>query len=149
MRTMCKVVFCAAIVLAARAGGAVQLNTGDLLSAVRITGAPSGRLSVLSVDPTTGDREVISGWDGSTVIGSGEEIRDSSNSIVRIIYSRTGDIWVSSSQAWYHVNPADGDRTLVSGCLTSCPTPEVGNGPIPVGLFGLTEARPVPPAVGA
>jgi hypothetical protein len=136
--------------MATDAALAADLTAGDLLTMGQVPGATTP--SVLRIDPATGDREVVSGPTGSSgMVGSGPLIAYSSHSGLSVMYTRSGDIFISTVRAWYHVDPFSGDRTLVSGCSnpSPCNNADVGAGPVPVNNWGLTEVRPAPPGVAA
>ena len=140
LRTGALAVVCA--LLAVPAAGA-DLRTGDLLALADAGGSCSafpngGGLIVFAIDPSTGDRQVVSGCDQSGgLIGSGPEI--TSVGQIAIIYSRTGDIWVQTNGDFFGVDPISGDRFAVPA----------GSGPVAVSGYGLTEVRPAPPGVAA
>ncbi len=73
---------------------------------------------VIEVDPTTGDRMVISG--GFDVVGNGPEFEFP----VGITVDDAGQIYVADEgvDAVFHIDPATGDRTIVSSA-------SVGTGP--------------------
>jgi hypothetical protein len=122
---------------------AVELAPGDLLSAAAITG--DSIISIIRVDPVTGDRVVISGpsGEGGTVIGSGPGIFRNADQDIGLTYA-DGMIWISTSAAtkYLRIDPATGDRMLISGCptlnATVCRDPVVGSGPLPIGTWALT-----------
>jgi hypothetical protein len=115
---------------------AVELAPGDLLSAVALNQS-AAHITILRVDPVTGDRTVISGpinSGGGTVVGEGPAITRNSGRDVGLTYA-DGAIWVSTSAGgkYFHVDPASGDRTIISGCPSNgsfpCRDSLIGNGP--------------------
>lgn len=102
---------------------AAMLSPGDILVAdAGPTGSGPG--GIFKVDPSTGDRTVVSGFG----VGTGPNFEDP----IGITVTLGGDILVTdlSGDSIYRVDPSSGDRTLVSG-------PGVGAGPAFGGPGGI------------
>jgi hypothetical protein len=118
--------------------------------------APSGDIvivdgirSVLRVDPTTGNRTVVSGCSDAActaTVGGGPDFTDQLFGL-EVLYS--GDLIAVDSglRAILHVDGTTGDRTIISGCADAACSTLVGTGtafsdpvgivPEPAGTVGL------------
>jgi MYXO-CTERM domain-containing protein len=115
--------------LAVEAGGAVAVADGR---------------AVYRIDPANGDRSVLSGCADaacSTLVGGGPGFGEP----VDLLAEPDGRLLVSyriegsAFGAILRVDPATGDRTLVSGCEDPGCTSSRGSGPAFVDLFGLAR----------
>jgi len=89
---------------------AVTLAPGDII----VMNEEGG--SLLRIDPATGDRTVISGCVDSPcseVIGAGLAFHDNASDVE---VGPDGFVLVSQQVTVFRVDPATGDRTVVSGC---------------------------------
>ncbi len=89
---------CLVFLLFAVAAPARAIEPGDLLSVASLSQNANGGLSVITVDPDSGERVVLSGptGDGSTVIGGGPGIFLNDGRHAGLAWSG-GVIWVSAS----------------------------------------------------
>ncbi len=103
----------------------VVAESGELLVADRAT---QGIYAIVRVDPETGARTTLSGCANaacSTVVGVGPTI----HRLFGIAIAADGRLFVADDRAVYAIEPASGDRTLLSGCPDAgCAVP-VGVGP--------------------
>jgi hypothetical protein len=100
-------------------------RNGDIWVADR---AAPGVYAVLRVDRLSGDREVISGCTHANcneLIGEGPAV----DRLFGIAIERGGDILIADSQAVLRIDPATGDRDIVSGCTDAVCSGVVGQGP--------------------
>ena len=88
-----------------------------------------GTYAVVRVEPSSGDRTVVSGCadsDCAQVVGAGPAI----GRLFGIARDGAGTIYVVDGQALYQIDPVNGDRMLVSGCADSGCASSVGAGPV-------------------
>ncbi|MEM9177745.1 MAG: hypothetical protein AAGC67_21245 [Myxococcota bacterium] len=112
----------AALVATLCASGASALDPGDLVVTAPRACAPDPRTeSVFRIDPATGDRSILSGLNGdcSAEIGAGSSLND----IEGLTLDENGTILVGDGDGGdgarlLAIDPMDGDRTVVSGCLS-------------------------------
>jgi hypothetical protein len=103
---------------------------------ILVTDRDAGFNAVLQVDPLTGDRSVVSGCENavcSSIRGTGPAL----DTLFGIAVETGGDndIVVASSYALLRIDPATGDRTVLSGCTDASCTATIGSGP----SFGRPE----------
>jgi len=100
---------------------AAMLSPGDILVADTGLSGPGG---IFKVDPSTGDRTIVSGFG----VGSGPSFGE----LFGIVITPNGDILVSDvfGDSIFRVDPTTGDRTRISG-------PGVGAGPAFGGPGGI------------
>ena len=117
------------------------LEPGQLLTVVSL--GQSGGLSVMRIDLTTGDRDVLSGPTGfGSVRGAGPSIQTFGNTDgPELVQSNDDFIYVSSASRYFKIDPVTGDRSIVSGCSNDftapCPGPVVGAGPEVKNSYGI------------
>lgn len=90
--------------------------------------AEVGVWALVLVDPATGDRSVLSGCADpqcSTQIGAGPAI----GRLFGLAIEATGMVVVADGLAVYRIDPASGDRALLSGCSDPGCVAAVGSGP--------------------
>ena len=88
----------------------------------------AGTYAVVRVDPSSGDRSVISGCADpacAQVVGAGPAI----GRLFGIALDSGGAIYVADAQAIYRIDPVSGDRVLLSGCTEAACNSEIGSGP--------------------
>lgn len=98
---------------------------GDALVADRST---PGTWAVVHVDLASGDRNVVSGCANETcsqTVGEGPAI----GRLFGIAVGADGSIYVADGLAVYEIDPANGDRTRLSGCDDAGCSSAVGAGP--------------------
>jgi hypothetical protein len=87
-----------------------------------------GVYAIVRVDPADGSRTIVSGCTSEacgTVVGAGPPI----GRLFGIVREPGDTIAVADGQAVYRVDPATGDRTIVSGCTDVGCGSVVGSGP--------------------
>ncbi len=130
-------------------GGIVQVPQGSAMGSGLVPGEVIVALSrseacpnppnyaVVRIDPLTGDRVTLSGLDGdcTTVVGAGDSFVEPNGLLLLangVLLVADGD---SGIGRLISVDPASGNRTVVSGCSAtlgnSCIGPVVGSGPSP------------------
>ena len=126
--------------LAAPVALALELQPGDILA----LGQHSTAQNLVMVDPTTGDRTVISGCTDATctgMVGSGPLW---GSSFQDMSIEADGTVLVLGSRCLIRVDPSNGDRTLISSGGSS-PCPVTGAGPD----FGQSVEEVPPSAMAA
>ncbi len=130
--------------------GAVVLAPGDVLVLTEAIECPfpSGN-ALVRIDPVTGDRTIISGREEDcSDVGAGPQFLDAEN----IAFEPGGDVLVADSRGMrvLRVDPATGDRSVLSGCLEpdntgTCPSEVRGTGraiPDPEGIAVVSAPAP-------
>ncbi|MCR9097512.1 MAG: hypothetical protein NXI30_25115 [bacterium] len=113
------------------------LEAGDFVVGVSYSGCGFAAEGVLQIDPTTGDRTVLSGYDidCQTISGAGDPFVE----INGLFATRDGTLLVADGDSGIgrliEVDPTTGNRTVLSGCETTsggaCIGSIVGSGPVP------------------
>jgi hypothetical protein len=88
-----------------------------------------GLYALVRVDPATGNRSVVSGCADpacAVVVGGGAAIAR----LFGVRFEASGSILAVDGQALYRIDPASGDRAILSGCVDAGCSGSVGNGPI-------------------
>ena len=99
--------------------------------------AGDGHGTVLSVDPATGNRTTLSGCANdacSSVVGTGRNLvgaasllRDASSGELFVV--DRGSFFSPSPAAVFKIDPANGNRTVLSGCIDAACSSIAGTGP--------------------
>jgi len=88
-----------------------------------------GPYALVRVDASTGNRTVVSGCADAAcavLVGSGSAI----GRLFGIRLEASGSILAVDGQALYRIDPASGDRAIVSGCADAACSGVVGSGPL-------------------
>ena len=118
---------------------------GSILVTYQIEGSPFGALR--RIDPTSGARTLVSGCQDvgcTTVRGAGPRFVDAFG----VALDRDGSVLVTDAEldALLRVDPASGDRTLLSGCADAPCSSALGAGP---GFAEPLDIAVVPEPAGA
>jgi hypothetical protein len=87
-----------------------------------------GTWALVRVDPESGDRAVVSGCSDASctaVVGGGPAI----GRLFGLAVEATGTVVVADGQAVHRIDPANGNRTILSGCADPSCSVVVGDGP--------------------
>jgi sugar lactone lactonase YvrE len=88
----------------------------------------AGTYAIVSVDPANGNRTVLSGCldsGCSTIVGTGPAI----GRLFGVAIEADGHIVAADGLAVFRIDPATGNRTLLSGCPDATCTTPIGSGP--------------------
>lgn len=119
------------------------------------TDPDNGPWAVIRIDLSTGDRTVLSGRrDDCALAGAGPDLFGYDAGVADVdadgqIIAMTGGPGSSPTMTLWRVDPATGDRTILSGCVDEACSSTIGAGPQGWPINGHLEPPPAPPTVAA
>ncbi|HVU87427.1 MAG TPA: PEP-CTERM sorting domain-containing protein [Pirellulales bacterium] len=100
----------AALIFSAHPAQAVTLKPGDIVVAANIGGTPLPNDVLVVVDPTTGNRTILSGG----TVGTGPAITGGYS----MSFASDGSLLLAEGDGLMRIDPATGNRTVISGSIS-------------------------------